>query len=170
MPDSNITKRALAASMKELMNRTPFTKISVGDICEQCGMNRKSFYYHFRDKYELVNWIYYTEFAQVVLERMNADERDVLTEMCRYFHQNRAFYVNALKVTGQDSFREYFAAVLKPILTAYLDASTDAGDRRDFFATFYTDALLSAIERWLSANDMTPEEFSSLLARAMALG
>ena len=36
MADSGITKRALAAAMKQLMVRTPFSKISVGDICEQC--------------------------------------------------------------------------------------------------------------------------------------
>jgi len=44
MPDSNITKRALAQTMKDLMAERPFAKISVGDICERCGMNRKSFY------------------------------------------------------------------------------------------------------------------------------
>ena len=42
--------------MKKLMKEKPFAKISVIDICEGCGMNRKSFYYHFKDKYDLVNW------------------------------------------------------------------------------------------------------------------
>ena len=52
MADSNLTKRALSAALKELMNEQPFVKISVGDICERCEMNRKSFYYHFKDKYD----------------------------------------------------------------------------------------------------------------------
>ena len=59
MSDSNLTKNALAASMKKLMREKPFDKISVSDICIDCGINRKSFYYHFRDKYDLVNWIFY---------------------------------------------------------------------------------------------------------------
>ena len=58
MADSNITKRALAAALKELMEQKPFSKINVAEICEKCGMNRKSFYYHFKDKYDLVNWIF----------------------------------------------------------------------------------------------------------------
>lgn len=62
MPDSSITKRALAAALKQLMSEKPLQKISVGDICETCSMNRKSFYYHFKDKYDLVNWIFYTEY------------------------------------------------------------------------------------------------------------
>ena len=60
MADSNITKRALASALKELMNEKPFARISVSDICTKCEMNRKSFYYHFKDKYNLVNWIYNT--------------------------------------------------------------------------------------------------------------
>ena len=63
--DSNLTKRALAAAMKELMEQMPFSKISVSDIAEQCGMNRKSFYYHFKDKYDLVNWIFDMEYLAV---------------------------------------------------------------------------------------------------------
>lgn len=49
MADSNITKQALAVSLRELMAETSFDKINVAQICERCGMNRKSFYYHFRD-------------------------------------------------------------------------------------------------------------------------
>ncbi len=50
MTDSNITKKALAAALKDLMKTTSFEKISIQDICEKCHMNRKSFYYHFKDK------------------------------------------------------------------------------------------------------------------------
>ncbi len=61
MPDSSLTKRALAQAIKELMNEKPLVKISIADIVDRCQMNRQSFYYHFRDKYDLVNWIFYTE-------------------------------------------------------------------------------------------------------------
>ena len=63
MADSNMTKKALASALKELMKTVPFSKISVGDICNMCEMNRKSFYYHFKDKYDLINWIYTSEFV-----------------------------------------------------------------------------------------------------------
>ena len=62
MADSNITKRTLASALKELMESTPFTKITVSDICAKCNMNRKSFYYHFKDKFDLVNWIFDVEY------------------------------------------------------------------------------------------------------------
>jgi len=65
LADSNITKRALANALKELMVEMPFEKINVADISGRCDMNRKSFYYHFKDKYDLVNWIFDTEFIAI---------------------------------------------------------------------------------------------------------
>ena len=62
MADSNRTKSALADAMKKLMVCKSFAKISISDLCEECGLNRKSFYYHFKDKYDLVNWIFYVDF------------------------------------------------------------------------------------------------------------
>lgn len=61
MSDPNITKLALANSLKNLMLNKPFDKIRVADIVGNCGVTRTTFYYHFKDKYDLMNWIYYTE-------------------------------------------------------------------------------------------------------------
>ena len=92
MSESTITKRALAQTMKDLMAERPFAKISVGDICERCGMNRKSFYYHFRDKHDLVNWIFQTEFIETIHLTDYANAWVFLGAICAYFYQERDFY------------------------------------------------------------------------------
>ena len=92
MAHSNQTKKALAAAMKDLMQQRPFAKINVGDICEACGLGRKSFYYHFRDKYDLVNWIFQTEFIAVAQAGAEEDSWGMLRELCRYFYANRDMY------------------------------------------------------------------------------
>ena len=61
MSGSQITKKALALSIKKLMETIPLSKISIRQIADNCGVNRQTFYYHFKDKFDLVNWIYYTE-------------------------------------------------------------------------------------------------------------
>lgn len=55
MSDSLITKKAIASGIKELTQKKSFNKISIRDITDQCGLNRQTFYYHFQDKYELIN-------------------------------------------------------------------------------------------------------------------
>ena len=51
------TKRALEASLKKLLVQKPLNKITINDITEDCGVNRMTFYYHFKDIYDLVDWI-----------------------------------------------------------------------------------------------------------------
>ena len=53
---SQVTKRALEASLKKLLLEKPLHKITVSDITDDCGINRMTFYYHFKDIYDLVEW------------------------------------------------------------------------------------------------------------------
>ena len=53
---SQVTKRALEQSLKNLLLKKPLTKITINDIAEDCGINRMTFYYHFKDIYDLVEW------------------------------------------------------------------------------------------------------------------
>lgn len=163
MADSNITKKALAASLKDLMDEMPFEKINVAQICEQCGMNRKSFYYHFKDKYDLVNWIFDTDFlsfARTLMNEVNYNARmEVLKEICCYFYDNRKFYRKALRIEGQNSFSEHFREYCLPLMKFRLNQllGEDAAD--DFVVNFFADACLCAIERWiLDKNCMPPEQ------------
>ena len=147
MPDSLITKKALASSLKELMETQPLTKISVGDICEKCGMNRKSFYYHFCDKYELVNWIFDTEFNEI---RNRPGHIADFEEICEYFYSDREFYRNALRMTGQNSFRDYFRTQIHPVIRELIGNLLDSEDDTEFLATFIADGTVSALIRWLN--------------------
>ena len=104
MPDANITKKALAASMKKLMEEKPFDKISVIDICEGCGMNRKSFYYHFKDKYDLVNWIFYTDFIVLASSSSYSDGWDLLQAVVKLFYRDQSFYICALEIPLDDHY------------------------------------------------------------------
>lgn len=172
MADSNVTKRALATAMKQLMAKEPFSKISVGDICQVCQMNRKSFYYHFRDKYDLVNWIFQTEFLTAVQRRPYESTWALIRDLCEYFYENRAFYHNALSVEGQNSFQDYFREILAPVVRAYAeDVFDQEGEDTVFFINFFSDALIAAMLRWLSSrNCMPPDRFTRLLRQSVLGG
>lgn len=160
MADSNITKNALAVSMKKLMEKKPFSKISVGDICEDCGMNRKSFYYHFRDKYDLVNWIFYADFIERMEWSSCRNEWDMLEALCSHFYRERLFYQNALQVEGQNSFREYFCGMLRPVLILLTQNLVEEGRKKEFYIAFLCEGVLGELVYWLrEGSKITPEEF-----------
>lgn len=163
LADSNITKRALAEALKELMRDVTFDKITVANICEKCDMNRKSFYYHFKDKYDLVNWIYDTEFIYVAGKNDYETGWDFLADLCFYLDENRIFYRKALKVKGQNSFTEHFGELLQPVVAEYLEKIL-GDDSGEFQIMFFADAFVGTIKRWiLELDNMGAEEFLDIL-------
>ncbi|WP_099204991.1 TetR/AcrR family transcriptional regulator C-terminal domain-containing protein [Scatolibacter rhodanostii] len=160
MADSNITKRALAASLKELMEESSFSKINIADICEKCEMNRKSFYYHFKDKYDLVNWIYQTEFISVAKEKDYAGAWDFMEDICAYLFEHSRFYRKAFLIEGQNSFFDYFTEILSLFIGEYIEYGSLSQENADFYLLFLVDAFTSAIRRWLlSRESQSPKEF-----------
>lgn len=170
MADSYITKRALAASLRGLMQEQPFDKINVAQICEGCNMSRKSFYYHFKDKYDLVNWIFDTDFIALTkdddLEVPYPARWDLVEKACRYFYDNHDFYRKALQIKGQNSFTDHFREYIRPLLLNRLSPLFGSEQVDEFTLSFLTDAVLCALERWLLTKDcMPPDVFVGKIKR-----
>jgi len=152
MSDSNITRLALANSLKGLMAKTSFNKISVKDIVDDCGLTRQAFYYHFKDKYDLMNWIYYTETARFMSSYNKVEHwMDGLTDLCNYMRQNKTFYIKALNTTGQNSFQEYLHGYIRDISISVIEniKNTEFEEERwGFIAEFISTAFVGLIVRW----------------------
>lgn len=160
MPDANITKRALSNSLKKKMLEKPFDKISVIDICEGCGMNRKSFYYHFKDKYDLVNWIFYTDFILLASTRTYEDGWDLIHTLAELFYQDQDFYGCALEIEGQNSFRDYFYECTMPIMNLFMQDLGSEEDQILINQRYMSDAFLAIMHRWLrSGRNQDPDTF-----------
>lgn len=152
MSDSNITKLALADSLKRLMAKTAFNQIFVRDIVDECGLTRQAFYYHFKDKYDLMNWIYYTETARFMSSYNKVEHwMDGLTDLCNYMRQNKVFYIKALNTTGQNSFQEYLHDYLRDISISIIEniQNTEFDEEKwGFIAEFISTAFVGLIVRW----------------------
>ena len=154
------TKRALAASLKKLAAKKPLDKITVIDITEDCGVNRQTFYYHFQDKYELVNWIFYTEITPIA--RAAQGEKGwaaALTELFCYLRNNRAFYSNVLRFQGQNSFSSCLCDFYQSAMRKLIEKDTSGVltlEEQQFAAKFYSHALIGTVMDWVS-EDMRPD-------------
>ena len=163
--DSNITKRALAVALKELMNEMSFSKISISDICMKCDMNRKSFYYHFKDKYDLVNWIFDTEYLAITSKKAYKYRIDSLLDLSTYFYENQKFYRNALEVRGQNSFLEHFHEMLRVVALERLKDAFENQTIPELYIDLVADSFVCAIVRWLREKEpVSPEQFTHLIS------
>ena len=87
---SDITKRALEASLKKMLLKKPVTKITINDITEDCGVNRATFYYHFKDIYDLVEWMCIDESGKALEGKKEYDTWQPM-EILPMIHGNRDF-------------------------------------------------------------------------------
>ena len=104
------TKEILAESFLELAQKKRIDKITITEITDNCEMSQPTFYNHFKDKYDLIVWIYTSRVSEVMgrIDNKNYLWKDTLLDGARYYAKNCEFIKNALKHTsGQDSFIEY---------------------------------------------------------------
>lgn len=66
MDRAHITKQMIADALRRLIEQMPYESITVSDIARECAISRNTFYYHFRDKQELAEWIYLDSRSKVV--------------------------------------------------------------------------------------------------------
>ena len=69
MPKSTRTKCMIAKGVKKLLETVSFGELSVGEICKQCQISRNTFYYHFKDIYDLVEWACLEESRKALQEK-----------------------------------------------------------------------------------------------------
>lgn len=103
------TKRALAESLKKLMRAKPFSKITVTEIVNDCGVNRKTFYYHFEDIYALLRWIFEEEAVNIIRKFYLLNDYDEAMEFIyEYISENKDLLRNAYDAFGSVELSSFF--------------------------------------------------------------
>lgn len=115
-------KEKLAEAMIRLVERKPVEKITVKDIVTECHASRQTFYNHFHDKYELINWIYSMK-ADEILKRFEEEKdwRECMRSLGEYFYQEKAFFMRISAYEGQNSFEQFFLKHTIDYFVSYIE-------------------------------------------------
>lgn len=168
MPGGNETKRALAEALKVLMRKTPFSRVTVDGICEQAYVSRRNFYRYFPDKYELLNWLYYDDFCAPLHEKNIQRSIDLIPHVCAHLYEDRAFFLNAFDVKGQNSFRDFCKGRLYCYLERDYGQAFPSKEMERFYIEHILDALFDGFQIWLKSEPcMPPQEFSDYLISSL---
>nr|WP_284502200.1 dihydroxyacetone kinase transcriptional activator DhaS [Clostridium tertium] len=148
------TKKSLAKSLKKLMRSTPLHKISVKDVVKDCNLNRQTFYYHFHDIYELVEWIYKTEAIESIAEYKSYNTWiDGFYKIFLYIEGNKDFCYNTLNSLSRTHLDMYLFSVINGLLMGVInEISSDMIikiEDKKFMADFYTHAFAGLVIQWM---------------------
>ncbi|MBE5762271.1 MAG: TetR family transcriptional regulator [Clostridiales bacterium] len=159
------TKRMLADSLKKAMKEKSFSKITVSEIIQDCGVNRKTFYYHFEDIYALLKWMFDEEAIEVVMHfDLLVDYEEAIHFIMNYVDENEYIISCAYNSIGREEMKRFFCADFLGIITTVIDsAEIRIGKRfdpdfKEYVAKFYTEALAGMLIDWIQQKDKHDRE------------
>ena len=156
---SQTTKRALEASLKKLLKEKPLNKITINDITEDCGVNRMTFYYHFKDIYDLVDWIL-TEDATKAMEGCQSFDTwtEAFLDILHQIRDNKALVLNVYRSLGREQVEQYLYKMLDPLLRMFVERENIPVQEEDkqFIIDFYKYGFVGMVLEWIR-RDMKTE-------------
>lgn len=151
---SEITKKALAASLKKLLSKKELSKITISNITDDCGVNRQTFYYHFKDIYDLLEWIYLNE----VIQPMNGNDtydnwQQGFLSIFEYILENKEFVRNTYDPICRDYFLRFVYKQTTILLMNVIDEQSKdinvSSEDKKFIANFYKYGFVGIIQEWI---------------------
>ena len=101
------TKKKIASSLMNLVEKKPIDKITITDITVNCDISRQVFYRYFLDKKDLINWIYEEDCGSVIYTE---EERFSVKSWLKYIidilAEKNKFYMHAIKDDSSKTFEK----------------------------------------------------------------
>lgn len=154
---SSITKKALAQSLKKIMATKDVNKVTINDITEDCGVNRQTFYYHFADIYDLLEWIYKNE----VIEKIEKIESGNLLEnwqngflyVFEYILENKKFVHNTYNSVSRETLLKFIYKQTNNLITKVIEEKSKNisinESNKKFISNFYKYAFVGVVQDWI---------------------
>ena len=152
---SGFTKEIIARTFTELLDEKPMSKITVKDIVERCGVNRNTFYYHFRDIPDVVEFILKKKWDEILeAPQEKASILECMEEMATLVRENRKLMLNVYKSVKRDTFLVYMNEVATYIITGYFEKNLDKFDLEkdeiNILIKYYKCLFIGILVEWLS--------------------
>lgn len=162
---ANRTKYELAASLSELLNTTPMDKITVGDIAQKANVSRQTFYYHFGDINELLEWSFGRALQQIH-EIPEEDQRKKLLLAVDYLRENRVFVLNVYRSLGLEPFSKGLEHAIRLLVETAVKENAGieipiSEKSKEFTLDFFTYGVVGSIIKWL--DDGMPEDLDDII-------
>lgn len=151
---SEITKHALERSLKKLLLQKPLNKITISDIAKDCGINRMTFYYHFKDIYDLVEWSCEEDARKALDGKKTYDTwQEGFYQIFQAVRENKPFIMNVYHSVSREQVEQYLYAVTYALIIGVVEEKAEGmpirQEDKEFIAHFYKYAFVGLMLDWI---------------------
>lgn len=148
------TKKAIGYTFKDLLKEKPFNKITVNDIASKCDINRQTFYYHFQDIRDLVEWICTFEVDSILNKNTDIENwEDKFLLIFKIMEEEKVFVKNIYHSVSVEVLRSNLYRLVYPIIYSEIIEKSKGKNLREedkkFIADFYKYAFVSIVLDWI---------------------
>ena len=152
---SNLTKKALLNAFGQLLEEKPFNKISITDLTSRCGLNRMTFYYHFKDIYELMIWGLEAQLLDVSKDYVNYDNWKIGYLRVFNFALERKIYIKKIFQTiEQEHLEIHLNKIVERMVGSVIEDRCNGirinEDDKVFTAQICSHVLVGTLVTWVS--------------------
>ncbi len=160
---STVTKRALAASLKKLLNEKSLDSVTVVDIALDCGVNRQTFYYHFRGMQGLIEWIFDSEAAEALDGKKTYESwNQGFLQILDYVVENKTFVYRTYHSSSLEHLVHYLHNETYKLLYGVIEEKGRglrvSQEDKKFIADFYKYAFVGIVLDWIGSGLMEKPE------------
>lgn len=168
---NDYTRRHFAEVLQEMLRTQDLESVRINDLCRKCGAQRGTFYYYFRDKYDLVSWIFMQDLE---LSDMNSESPYSVSQLAQSLARmwnKRNFYIRAFHDRSQNTLFEYIqdydVQYLEQLVRRSLEGAKLTEEQR-FVIKYHSYGCLGYTIEWLKGKlPVTAEELASYEFRTM---
>ena len=151
---AQMTKRALVASLKDLLAEKPLDKITVTDLTEHCGVNRMTFYYHFKDIYDLVEWVCMEDAKKALADNKTYETwQPGFVRIFDAVRENKPFIMNVYRCVSREQVEKYLTPLTDDLLMGVINELSAEmvvrAEDKAFIAQVYSYAFVGLMLDWI---------------------
>ncbi len=151
------TKEAIAQALEGLLEKRGIEKITVKDIVAECGINRQTFYYHFHDIYDLMEWALTWNIEQYAGQHLSPgmDWREQIRALFHFFYLRRTIMLHGYDATNRMQYErvviQWVRGFIRQRMEDYPQAARVPEEKREFICMVYARGVTALFLEWLEA-------------------
>ena len=151
---ANTTKLALEAALKKELLTKSLDKITINELAEDCGISRMAFYYHFKDIYDLVEWVCVEDGTKALQGKKTYENwQEGFCQIFEAVQENKPFIMNVYRCVDRQKIESYLNKLTYQLIADVVEEKCTgmqvAEEHKEFIAGFYKYGFVGVMLDWI---------------------